>query len=75
MSFPDQGFQDLQRRLLTQPTLTDAEADRVRTHFLLPRERLLEIIEAAGRKPNVPGGEVSRPRLCRTMDTPTRSYG
>jgi hypothetical protein len=44
------------RRLLSQPTLTDAEAARVRTHFLLPRERLVQIIESAGREPNVPGG-------------------
>jgi hypothetical protein len=44
------------RRLLRQPTLSDAEATRVRTHFLLPRERLLRIIEAAGRTPNVAGG-------------------
>lgn len=28
----------------------------MKTHFLLPRERLLEIIAATGRKPNVPGG-------------------
>src|SRR5262245_33294763 len=44
------------RRLLSQPTLTDAEAARVRTLFLLPRERLVQVIESAGRKPNVPGG-------------------
>jgi hypothetical protein len=44
------------RRLLRQPTLTETEALRVRTYFLLPRERLLEIIAAAGRQPNVPGG-------------------
>jgi hypothetical protein len=44
------------RQLLRQPTLTDAETERVRTHFLLPRERLLRIIETAGRQPNVPGG-------------------
>jgi hypothetical protein len=44
------------RRLLVQPTLTEAESERVRTHFLLPRERLLQVIEAAGRRPNVPGG-------------------
>jgi hypothetical protein len=31
---------------------------RLQAHFLLPRERLLAIIEAAGRRPNVPGGGV-----------------
>src|ERR1700752_367377 len=41
---------------LVPRALTDAEAERVRAHFLLPRERLLEIIAAAGRTPNVPGG-------------------
>jgi hypothetical protein len=44
------------RRLLGRPTLTEAEAVRARTHFLLPRERLLRIIEMAGRAPNVAGG-------------------
>ncbi len=44
------------RRLLRQPSLTESEVQRVRTHFLLPRERLLEVIAAAGRQPNVPGG-------------------
>ena len=44
------------RRLIRLPTLTEAEVERVRTHFLLPRARLLEIIEAAGRTPNVRGG-------------------
>jgi len=50
------GEPDDIRRLLGQPTLTEAEAERMRKHFLLPRERLLEIIAVAGRKPNVPGG-------------------
>ena len=44
------------RALLGQPTLTDAETERVRAYFLLSRERLLRIIEAAGRRPNVAGG-------------------
>ncbi len=39
-----------------KPTLTETEAEQVQTHFLLPRERLLEIIAAAGRQPKVPGG-------------------
>jgi hypothetical protein len=47
---------DDMRRLLRQPTLTETEAERVKKHFLLPRERLLEIIAAVGRQPNVPGG-------------------
>jgi hypothetical protein len=47
---------DDMERLLRQPSLKETEAQRVRTHFLLPRERLLEIIAAAGRQPNVPGG-------------------
>jgi hypothetical protein len=50
------GVPDDIQRLLRKPTLTEAEAEQVRTHFLLPRERLLEIITAAGRQPNVPGG-------------------
>ncbi len=42
--------------LLGRGTLTDAETQRLRDHFLLPRERLLEIIAASGRAPNVPDG-------------------
>ncbi len=44
------------RRLLDEPTLSTAERARVREHFLLPRERLLEVIAGAGRTPQVPGG-------------------
>ena len=44
------------RRLLARPTLEAAETARVTDHFLLSRERLLEIIAEAGRTPNVPGG-------------------
>jgi hypothetical protein len=44
------------RRLLHRPALTEAEAARVREHFLLPRPRLLEVIAAAGRAPHVAGG-------------------
>jgi hypothetical protein len=43
-------------RLLSQANLTDDETARLRDHFLLSRERLLEIIAASGRTPNVPGG-------------------
>jgi len=44
------------RRLLGQANLTDEETARLRDHFLLSRERLLEIIAASGRTPTVPGG-------------------
>jgi len=44
------------RRLLAKPVLDAAETRRLMSHFLLPRERLLEIIDEAGRAPNVPGG-------------------
>jgi hypothetical protein len=44
------------QQLLLQPTLTAVEAGRVEAHFLLPRERLLEIIARAGRTPHVPSG-------------------
>ena len=44
------------RRLLVQPRLTKAEADRVKRQFLLLRERLLQLIAGAGRTPHVPGG-------------------
>ena len=44
------------RRLLEQPTLTGAEEERLKVHFLLSRERLLEIIGDASRKPHVEGG-------------------
>jgi hypothetical protein len=44
------------RRLLGQTTLTDNETARLRAYFLLSRERLLEIIAASGRAPNVSGG-------------------
>lgn len=43
-------------QLLAQPTLTVEEGQEVQRQFLLPRERLLEIITAAGRTPQVPGG-------------------
>jgi hypothetical protein len=44
------------RRLLARAALDDVEVKRVVEHFLLSRERLLEIIREAGREPNVPGG-------------------
>lgn len=44
------------RGLLDQPNLADDEKARLRDHFLLSRERLLQIIAESGRTPNVPGG-------------------
>ena len=44
------------RKLLRQPTLNHSEAEQVKTHFLYPRQGLVEIIKSAGREPNVPGG-------------------
>ena len=44
------------RERLRRPTLTDADVTAVKDHFLLPRDRLLEVIEGAGRKPQVAGG-------------------
>jgi hypothetical protein len=44
------------RKLLRQPTLTKGESDRLLNRFLLSRDRLLEIINSAGREPHVPGG-------------------
>jgi hypothetical protein len=44
------------RQLLNRPTLNDAESTQVREHFLLSRERLLDVIKEAGRTPQVPGG-------------------
>lgn len=44
------------QQLLRQPALTAVEAGRVEAHFLLSRERLLEIIVRAGRTPHVPTG-------------------
>lgn len=44
------------RRLLGRPGLTASERQAIMDAFLLPRERLLEIISEAGRAPQVPGG-------------------
>ncbi len=44
------------RRLLTQPNLTESEAERIKAQFLLSRERLLQLIAEAGRAPHVAGG-------------------
>jgi len=48
------------QELLARPTLSTAEAASVEKHFLLSRERLVEIIIESGRTPQVPdGGELS----------------
>lgn len=44
------------RELLDRITLDSSESTRVRDHYLLSRGRLLELIEEAGRTPQVPGG-------------------
>jgi hypothetical protein len=46
------------RALLAKPLLDDTEAERIKGHFLLPRDRLLQIVARAGRTPEVPGGGV-----------------
>lgn len=42
--------------LLHQEDLTENEIERVKAHFLLSRERLVELISAARKQPHVPGG-------------------
>jgi hypothetical protein len=49
------GIPDDIRGFLAKPTLDEREVATVREHFLLPRERLLELIEQAGRDRQVPG--------------------
>ena len=44
------------RALIARPTLTGAEAERVKRALLLPRRALLDILAEAGREPHVPGG-------------------
>ncbi|MEM7437707.1 MAG: hypothetical protein AAF436_21320 [Myxococcota bacterium] len=44
------------RQLLCKPSLDAGEAERVKAHFLLSRERLLEVIRNAGREPQVEEG-------------------
>jgi hypothetical protein len=44
------------RDLLKKPKLDDTESERLKTHFLLPMDGLLEIIGKAGRSPHVSGG-------------------
>ena len=48
------------RALVGQTTLDEEEQARVLDHFLLSRQRILEIVEEAGRTPETPdGGEMS----------------
>ncbi len=42
--------------LLAGPTLDDAQSERIKAAFLLPRETLLARLAEAGRSPHVPGG-------------------
>ena len=44
------------RGLLAKPALTQTDVEQLMADFMLPRERLLEIIAEAGRQPQVPGG-------------------
>lgn len=44
------------RQLLKQSALNEDEVTRVMRHYLLSRERLLEIISAARRSPHIDGG-------------------
>lgn len=44
------------RALLAKPVLDAAETETVIAHFLLPRERLLQIVAQAGRTSAVAGG-------------------
>ena len=44
------------RGLLNKGTLTESETEHVKAHFLLSRERLLEVIADAGRQPHLPDG-------------------
>lgn len=44
------------RKLLAQGALSADENARLREHFLLSREQLLEVIASAGRRPHVAGG-------------------
>lgn len=50
------GAPDDVRQRLASATLSDDDVAAIEAQFLLPRERLLDIITAAGRTPQVPGG-------------------
>ena len=42
--------------VLAKQILTAADRSRLMTHFLMPRNRLLKVIAAAGREPKIAGG-------------------
>jgi hypothetical protein len=50
------GLSDDLKTFLSDPNPSSERVVEVMPHFLLNRERLLETIAAAGRKPHVPGG-------------------
>lgn len=50
------GVPDEFRALIRRQSLSDEERARLLAHFLLSRERLLEVTAQAGRTPHVPGG-------------------
>ena len=58
------------KTLLQKTVLTDEEKSSVMEHFLMPMEELLNIIEKAGRTPNVEGGG----ELSTTVTTHGYSY-
>lgn len=44
------------REFLAAPSLDEVQSQHVADHFLLPRERLIELVGAAGRTPEIAGG-------------------
>ena len=50
------GVSPRYRELLAAATLDGTTAEQLKEHFLLSRERLVEIIRSAGREPQVDGG-------------------
>lgn len=53
--------------LLAKPVLSPTENHQLKAHFLLSRERCLEVIAAAGRTPKVPGGGAME-AYCETLN-------
>ncbi|MGI9533944.1 MAG: hypothetical protein ACR2NW_03245 [Thermodesulfobacteriota bacterium] len=58
------------KTLLKKTVLTDEERSKVMEHFLLPMDKLLKIVEKAGRTPNIEGGG----ELSTTVTTHGYSY-
>ncbi|GKS60293.1 hypothetical protein YTPLAS18_38200 [Nitrospira sp.] len=50
------GLSDDLREFLADPNPSPERIEEVKPHFLLSRERLLEVVAEAGRDPHVPGG-------------------